>query len=78
MKLYILRPINGRAEWKPWYDKCFGFVVRAKSEEEARAIAASEAKSEGAGAWLNDEASTCEVLTAKGEAGMVIEDFASA
>jgi len=78
MKLYILRPIKGRREWTPWYDKCFGLVVRAKSEEEARVIASHEAGDEGGKAWLNDCASTCEVLSTKGEIGIVIKDFASA
>ena len=39
MKLWILRPIEGSPYWEPWYDKAFGFVVRAKDEKEARMIA---------------------------------------
>lgn len=36
MKIWLLRPIDGCDEWNPWYDKAFGFVVRAAREQEAR------------------------------------------
>ena len=40
MKLWILMPkenLNkGDDPWNPWYDKCFGMIIRAKTEEEAR------------------------------------------
>lgn len=36
MKLWLLRPVVGLDEndnpWWPWYDKAFGFVVRAETE----------------------------------------------
>ncbi len=50
MKLWILRPTvrlpNEDDPWKPWYDKAFGFVVQAETEEQARALADSEAGDE--------------------------------
>ena len=45
MKLFHLYPkenIEGENPWSPWYDKAFGFVVRAETEEEARKLANEE------------------------------------
>ena len=84
MRLYLLEPVTASREakggpWDPWYDKAFGFVVRAESEAEARAmVAEGEAGDEGAEAWLNAEHSTCEELTSEGEAMIIIRDFAAA
>ena len=43
MKLWLLRPrenfAKGNNPWHPWYDKYFGFVIRAETEDEARSIA---------------------------------------
>ena len=37
MRLWILRPIDEAAgQWSPWFDKAFGFVMRAETEEAAR------------------------------------------
>jgi hypothetical protein len=88
MKLWLLRPIEGDALWSPWYDKAFGFVVRAKCEADARLLAhragGDEVKKKkdkylyiAESAW-SAEHSTCVELTAKGEAGIVIKDFAAA
>jgi hypothetical protein len=92
--LWILRPIRPLAKgddpWEPWYDKCFGFVVRADSEEAARAFADAKAGDENRGKflnrktantsnpWLDRKYSTCEPLTEDGEAGVIMEDVASA
>ncbi len=78
MKLWILRPIKEHALWTPWYDKAFGFVVRAKTEKDARTFAAQQAGDEGSKAWLEPSFSTCEELRLKGDAGVVIIDFAAA
>ena len=88
MKLYLLRPredMPERSPWEPWYDKCFGFVVRAESETEARefadAGAGSENDDEKEGTlrpWLDKELSDCEELSDAGEAGVVISDFHAA
>jgi hypothetical protein len=49
MKLWLLRPKEGRSHWEPWYDKAFGFVVRANSETEARKLASGDAGVGGRG-----------------------------
>jgi hypothetical protein len=92
MKLWILRPIekDGDNPWNPWYDKAFGFVVRAETEEDARAMANADAGDENRGEfmgskiadtktpWLDPKYSTCEPLTADGSAGVMMQDFKSA
>lgn len=94
MKLFKLRPMENLAEnddpWVPWYDKCFGFIIRAKTEEEARKIAHKNAGDENRGEfmgekisntktpWLDDTYSTCVELEKDGESGVIIEDYRSA
>jgi hypothetical protein len=92
MKLYLLRPIHkeGDDPWDPWYDKAFGFVVRAEDEKEARELAHGEAGDENRGEfmqkkiadtdspWLSKKYSTCKELTIKGKKEIVITDFARA
>ena len=90
MKLWILRPVDGLADgnnpWDPWFDKCFGFVVRAETEADARQFAHEGAGEENYGPsiftrtpatkspWLDPAYSTCDELLSEGEAGIVIED----
>ena len=94
MKLWILRPIEDLPDndnpWEPWYDKSFGFVVRAKTEKEAREYADGNAGDENRGKflsqktadtkepWKDDKYSTCIELTKTGEIGVIITDFARA
>ena len=84
MKLWLLRPIEKSGLWDPWYDKAFGFVVRAKTEEDARSFAQAEGGAEtewGRGrnpAWTSQEHSTCIELFPEGEEGVIIKDFAAA
>jgi len=78
MQLWILSPVEGRDEWSPWYDKAFGFVVRAECESDARAIAAEGHGDEGKEAWLSSDSSTCELLLDEGKPGQIISDFHSA
>ena len=94
MKIFELRPIenlkDGDNPWEPWYDKIFGFIVRAETEAEARKIANENAGYENIGEslsnktantkepWLDEKYSTCIELTGSGEAGMIMEDFARA
>lgn len=83
-RLFLLRPKEGNMKaWEPWYDKAFGFVVRADTEEQARLLAHGDSGDEtpwqkDTGPWLDPAQSTCEELTANGEAGVVIRDFAAA
>jgi hypothetical protein len=82
MKLWILRPREGLSEgdnhWDPWYDKAFGFVVRAETEIDARQIAQNKTWSESntVSAWNDSKYSTCKELTSDGQAGMIIHDIA--
>lgn len=84
MKLWILKPVENLPKgnpWKPWYDKAFGFVVRAETEETARKFAHDESGDETAGTnspWLDAKYSTCVELLSKGEAGVVLRDFCAA
>lgn len=85
MKLFILRPVEGLDAadnpWSPWYDKCFGFIIRAETEAEARKIAHENGYDENmysCSPWLNKKYSTCTELTNYGEAGIIMLDVASA
>ena len=82
MKIWILRPIETSEFWTPWYDKAFGFVVRAETEAEAREFAQKEGGDETGRddypAWTSANHSTCTELTAEGDAKVVICDFARA
>jgi hypothetical protein len=75
--LYLLRPrkdlpLNANP-WEPWYDKCFGMVVRADSEAKARSLAMTTDCEEGETAWTA-EFSTCEVLDHDGAPEVIIKD----
>ncbi len=85
MKLWLLRPVEGLSReddpWIPWYDKVFGFVVRTESEKSARRLAdfdACDENSETINPWLDSRYSTCQELSAEGEPGIIIQDFAAA
>ncbi len=75
MKLWLLRPVT---RWHAPYDTADGFVVRAPTESEARAIAqengGDERDTDGA-AWTDPELSTCVELLADGEPGVVLRDY---
>jgi hypothetical protein len=86
----LLRPIDGLPNdpWIPCYDCCFGFVVRAETEQEAREFAEKEAGDESDKSrstrtplrkvWLDAALTTCTELTTDGEVGIVIRDFHAA
>lgn len=57
-----------------FYDIAWGYVIRAASESEARRIA-NEVNQDPRDPWLNPEHTTCEVLTADGETGIILTDF---
>lgn len=46
MKLWLLRPIEteGPNLWDPWYDKAFGFVVRAKNGKGGASVGGEESR----------------------------------
>ena len=90
MKVWLLRPVGHPSAyfgpWVPWYDKCFGMVVRAADEDFARTLAHEEAHEEGheeghdeniggRRPWLDPALSTCVELTGEGDACVVIRDI---
>lgn len=85
-KLWLLHPQKNLSSndnpWIPWYDKYFGFVIRASSEESARMIAdeAASASDENRNhhPWLDPKYSSCVELLAEGPAEVIIADFAAA
>ena len=79
MKLWILKPVENLRKnddpWEPWYNKSFGFVVRAETEESARKFASEQSGDENSASWLDAKYSSCAELTTEGETGVVIQDF---
>ena len=75
MKLWLLQPVT---PWVPWYDKAFGFVVRASTEEKARWLASTQAGDEGCAVWLDAKQTTCVELVANGKQDVILRDFAAA
>lgn len=95
MKLWIIKARTdleyANDPWKPWYDKAFGFVIRAETEEAARQLAQGNSGDEARGElsseekpyspatpWLNPEQSSCFELTSDGKEEMLLRDFAAA
>jgi hypothetical protein len=86
MKIWILLPREDLEKndnpWEPWYDKAFGFIIRAETEKEAREKADEDAGDENRGdtrhPWLEKKYSSCEELSQDGESMVIIRDFASA
>ena len=94
MKIFELRPVenlkNNDNPWEPWFDKSFGFIVKAETEAEARKYAGENAGGENRGEflstktanttnpWIDEKYSTCVELNGDGEAGMIMQDFARA
>lgn len=89
MKIWLLRPILQDSESCPWndrYDKCFGMVVRAETEQEARELAQSKGWDETllledfhikgeCPAWTDHSLSTCVELDGSGDATVIIWDI---
>ena len=94
MELYILKPIenlpDGDNPWNPWFDKCYGMVIRAKNEKSARNHADKKAGDENRGEflnkkisntkhpWLDKKYTTCEILSSDGKNGIIIQNIAFA
>jgi hypothetical protein len=82
MKLWLLRPVDpNTGPWNPWYDKAFGFVIRAPTARQARVMAQADAGDEAREypkAWLDPALSSCQELKPDGKAGLVLRDFYAA
>lgn len=77
MKLWLLKAKEEMPPWNSGYDKAYGFVVRAETEERAREIAEENSGNEAAkySAWLKLEFSTCTELLPEGEESLILRDF---
>ena len=73
MRLYLLR--RDRRYGDPVYDCVNGLVVRAESEEMARALAAEKSADEGGHVWLDMTKSSCDQLPENGVPGVILVDF---
>ena len=73
--LWILRPLDsGSHPWRPFYDKMFGVVVRAKTELNAREVAAANSEDEGGNVWRNEKLTSCIQLNPDAEDGVILKD----
>lgn len=88
---WLLKPLDDEQPvWNPWYDKAFGFLVSARTEEEARAIANDNGGDEtgpvsnviyrhGGDPWLDPELTSCvKVVGGTGKPEVLLRNFASA
>ena len=77
--------------WEPWYDKAFGFVIRAESEKLARKLVWEghgnevphnvrelDKRARAKTAWLNPAYSKCERLMPGGKPEVILVDFHAA
>jgi hypothetical protein len=89
MKLWELAPNNTDGDdspWNPWYDKCFKFVIRAKTAKKAREIAEENAGDENkdcrgnkyCNVWLDSKLTYCIELKKEGEEILIIKDLRNA
>ena len=87
MKLWLLKRIENlpmkNDPWDPWYDTMQGFVIRAKTEMEARQIAHECGGNENFAIrethpWKDKKYSTCIELSIKGKQELVLSDFNAA
>lgn len=80
--IWLLRPIDDNAgPWNPWYDRCFGFVVRANSEQEARLATEAQGGAEQrnhTNPWLDQALTTCIPLNLEGPTEVIMTDVANA
>lgn len=57
------------------YDQYAGFVIRADSEQEARAIANVIKDDAPDGRWLDPARSTCNIVSTDGESSIILASF---
>lgn len=72
----------GAEPWTSWYDKAYGFIVRAPDEATARRLAQANAGAERAagddealGVWLDPAHTSCVPLRADGNAAVLMREF---
>lgn len=57
------------------FDAYDSFVIRAPTEEDARALAEARDNPDTDGTWTDPERSTCERISPRGEPGIISSDF---
>jgi hypothetical protein len=77
MKLWLLEAVTlgPKGPWRGKYDMNYGFVIRARSEEDARALASASFGDEGKDAWTDPKYSSCIQLKDIGNPGVIISDY---
>lgn len=79
LRLWLLRPVGypkpTYPAWDTWYDRCFGMVVVAYDEAQARDIAWRFAGVEGIEVWRDPEVTTCTSSFTYSEPSLVLRDF---
>lgn len=78
MNLYLLEPVK---DWKPWCNKCFGMVIRAKNETVARELAELNGGDEiqdEIEPWLNPKQTTCVQIITSGEEEVILRNYRDA
>lgn len=89
MKLWLLEPNYKFTKyeladnpWSPWYDKCFGMVVSADTEDKARLLAQKNGGTERSHVfievWISPDYTTCIELSQLTEEQIILRDFQSA
>ena len=80
MKLWLLRPHDDLKSndnpWGPWFDKLFGLVIRAETEQHAREAAYEEITpcNGPENVWTDPKYVTCIELNADGLEEVIIRD----
>jgi len=75
VKLWYLYPVNDRDSSRWSWDCVHGFVIRAETEEDARAIAVKNKGDEPGDSWSYSQHSHCVELLPEGVKGVVLKDF---
>jgi hypothetical protein len=84
MTLWHLQAIKrDKGPWDRWYDTTDAFVIRADSEEEARAMTEEDAgfeveNNKGKNPWIDPGLTSCVELPLEGETTVVIYSFNAA
>jgi hypothetical protein len=86
MTIWNLKPLQTLGPehpWEPWWDTTHAFVIRAGSEDEARAMTERRAGEEvrnngGKNPWLDPTLTSCVELTLDGEPTVVSYSFNAA
>jgi hypothetical protein len=84
-KLWIIGPREdlpaGDNPWEPWFDKCFGMIVEASTEQAARRIAhdncvcKDETELHDRGVYMDPKYTDCRELCPVGTERLVMAEF---